>query len=114
MVYSKVLMKDKATGLKYLKEMLLPIPAFEIGDRVGYGEDPDDRKFCIESEITGYDIEVTVVTNKAGNREIRINIGYHMINGDMILEEEIEQYYNPNTKEYTDAQAIVAEMEDND
>lgn len=106
-MYSKVLMKDRKTGTKFLKEMILPVPAYEIGQVAGYGVDPDEPKYCIESEIVGFEVEVIRMPDKSGNNELTVTIGYHMINGDLVLQHEVDYIYNAEKDEFEDTTLLL-------
>lgn len=88
---TEVIVVDKATGAKYIKQMMLPVPAYEIGYVVGFkppGHDDDET--VVEGTITGYTIDVTFLHNGTIVSQVMYCVEHGMYD---LLEEEIEYFY---------------------
>lgn len=87
-----VLLKSDAG--EQLVERTLPIPAYEVGEVVGYNINSLDNSTLIEAEIIGYTIQVYPAgISDDGEMEYSYDITYQLSNDGMIDEDDIEYSY---------------------
>ena len=92
MLSTTILTEDK--GIKILKEVLLPVPIYELGTVVGYYKDGKDTAY--EADIIGYHISVYATDYNDTTDEVtyEYDIQYALSNGDTILEDIVDYHYD--------------------
>jgi len=87
-----VLLKSDAGEVLELRS--LPIPAYELGEVVGYNVNSLDNSTMIEAEVIGYYIHVYPHgISDDGEMEYSYDITYELSNDGMIDEDDIEYSY---------------------
>lgn len=96
---SQVVMKDNH-GLQVIVERMMPIPAYDVEDTVGYRLDPEDKNSVIESKIIGITINVFPCgTNQDGDILYESHIEYEMENNMVVPEEDIDYYFTDDERD---------------
>lgn len=93
----EVVVTNLKTGAKELKTLGYFLPLYDIGDIVGYKQDPDD-KMELESEITGIEMSVDNDGDKVTTTAV-----YRLLSGDIIDQQDIVSYYHDVTPEVEEA-----------
>lgn len=77
-----------------LEERNLPIPAYELGETLGYKIDPNDVTSTVEAEVIGYNIEVFPSGNdEHGGLLHSYRIQYELNNEHVLDEEDVDYSY---------------------
>lgn len=84
---TKILETNELTGASVIREMVLPVPHYELGATVGFTLVNKETK---EGVVTGYEIHVMLGKDDDINEQIlySINQGEYEL-----VEEEIDYYY---------------------
>lgn len=96
---------DSDAGVKVLREVMIPIPAYSPGTIIGYWvhSSKEPEPYVVEAGIVSYEISVYPTGMDAdGNMEYEYDIKYFLDNDYDVLEEEITYSYPDEEEETTE------------
>ena len=83
-----LIIEDTDKGKIIIERNDIVIPLFHIGQTIIYSIDINGKPKKVERDIVGYSIEAMSL-----NGEDMHQVTYQLDNGDVICEEEVEEYY---------------------